>query len=45
MGNLCFEIEHPEKAIRYHQRALKFSPNELLAFIGLGNAHYDICKP
>lgn len=45
MGNLCFEIERPEKAITYHLRALRISPNELQALIGLGNAYYDACKP
>ena len=44
MGNLCFEIERPEKAIPYHQRAIQISPKELKAYIGLGNANYDACN-
>lgn len=29
MGNLLFETNHPEQAIRYHKHALKYNPNEL----------------
>lgn len=44
-GNLCFEVGKSDKAILYHLRALKYSKNEIKAFIGLGNAYYDIEKP
>jgi len=29
MGNLLFETNHPESAIKYHKHALKYNPNEL----------------
>ena len=44
-GNLCFEVGKSDKAIKYHLAALKNSPQEVHAFIGLGNAYYDIEKP
>ena len=42
MGNLLFETNHPENAIKYHKHALKYNPKELQALIGLGNAYYDM---
>jgi len=29
MGNLLFETNHPENAIKYHKHALKYNPKEL----------------
>ena len=29
MGNLLFETNHPQDAIRFHERALKYNPKEL----------------
>jgi tetratricopeptide (TPR) repeat protein len=42
MGNLLFETNHPENAIKYHLHALKYNENEIQALIGVANAYYDI---
>ena len=45
MGNLLFETNHPENAIKYHLHALKYNENEIQALIGVANAYYDIAQP
>jgi len=42
MGNLFFETNHPETAIKYHESALEVNDRELQALIGLANCHYDL---
>lgn len=42
MGNLLFETGHFQNAIKYHEQALKYSPTEIQALIGMGNALYDM---
>ena len=45
MGNLFFETNHPQNAIKYHIQALKYNDQEVQALVGLANAYYDISKP
>lgn len=45
MGNLLFETNKPDVAIKYHKQALKYNSNDIQALIGLGNALYENQKP